>query len=350
MTKVGSKPKATGKTLAKQKNVLPSKPAPQKVMKQDKCDKERQPSPKHQSDDPWIASNSTTRKPVAAKTDKAFLSEKPLSPFRFGAASSAVSQSKPFNFSIKLKTSAFVNISRGASKECAPPSPLCFRYKAADDLMNTPQQQDVNEEALPLEDPLATVKRNCFHDPSICDPVVVASQLSKDVKCHDTDSGNAGDDSSDSSDNEQDDKNKGTGHCDNKDSTVEEEKDVSLVPEDSSAAVIAGVSGATPKSLEVQRFKDLHEDTVGLLTKYCKVWERKVDEMSSVAAQDNEDGMCIRGGLGYLFVLLGFSIEFIFTYNGHGMCALFVCHAMQNVDGKNILNFAKTLSVIEYSG
>ena len=293
MTKVvESKPKATGKSLAKQKNVLPSK---QKVAKQDeKCEKERQVSPKRQSDDdPWISK--TRKNPPKANFDEAFLGGKKMSPFRFGSSSNAaVSQSRPFNFSMKHKTSGFVNISRGTLKECAPPSPLCFRYKAADDLMNTPQQQDVNEEILPLEDSLATVKRNCFHDPSVCDPVVVAPQPSKDIECHDTDSGNAGDDSSDSSDNEQDDKNKGTGHCDNKDSAVEEEKDVSLVPEDSSAAVMAGVSGATPKSQEVQRFKDLHKDTVASLMKHCEVWERKADEMASVAAQDNEDGMCIK--------------------------------------------------------
>lgn len=284
--------------MAKQKDVLPSKPAPQKVTKQDKrCDKERQASPKYQSDDPWISSNTKTRK-IAAKPvnfDETFLGGKTMSPFKFGASSNAVSQSRPFNFNIKHKTTVFVNVSRGALKECAPPSPLCFRYKAADDLMNTPQQQDVNEEVLPMEDSLATVKRNCFHDPGVCDPVVVTSQPSKDVECHDTDSGNAGDDSSDSSDNEQDDKNKGgTSHCDNKDSTVEEEKDVSLVPEASSAAVMPGVSGATPKSQEVQRFKDLHQDTVASLTKHCEAWERKADEMASVAAQDNEDGMCIK--------------------------------------------------------
>ena len=284
--------------MGEQKNSLPSKSASQKVTKQDKCENERQPSPTHQSDDPWIPSNSRTRKHVASKTvnfEEAFLSEKPLSPFRFGTSSNAVSQSRPFNFSMKLKkASVFVNVSRGASKECAPPSPLCFRYKAADDLMNTPQQQDVNEEVLPVEDSLATVKRNCFHDPNVCDPVAAASQTSKDVECHDTDSGNAGDDSSDSSDNEQDDKNKGTGHCDNKDSAVEEGKDVSLVPEDSSAAVMAGVSGATPKSQEVQRFKDLHKDTVASLMKHCEVWERKADEMTSRAAENNEDGMCLR--------------------------------------------------------
>ena len=268
--------------------------APQVVAQGKKCNEEKKASPVFANDDhePWISSSRKPSKPT--NSNKTFQSEQPLSPFKFGAPSNTVTQSKPFHFNMKHKaTSVFVNQTRGSSKECAQPSPLCFHYKAADDLMNTPQQQDV-EEVLPLEDSLATVKRNCFHDPSNCDPVVVASQPPKDIKCNDTDSGNAGDDSSDSSDNEQDDQNKGAGHCDSKESAVEDEKDVALVPEDSSAAVTTGVSGATPRSNEVQRFKDLHEGTVASLRKQCEVWEKKAEQMTgAAAAEDSEDGMCV---------------------------------------------------------
>ena len=315
--------RAVGKPKAAQKNAMPSKPAAPEVIGQDKNCNERQPSkpavlqsvaqvneekkasPAFDNSDqePWISSSRKPTKPTIS--NKTFQSEKPLSPFKFGAPSNSVSESKPFHFSMKHKATAlFVNQTRGTSKECAQPSPLRFHYKAADDLMNTPQQQDA-EEVLPLEDSLATVKRNCFHDPSNCDPVVVVSQPPQDIKCNDTDSGNAGDDSSDSSDNEQDGQNKGAGHCDSKESTVEDEKDVSLVPEDSSTAVTTGVSGATPKSNEVQRFKDLQEGTVASLKKHCEVWEKKAEQMTSAAAaEDNEDGMYEGYCLGYLFCVI----------------------------------------------
>ena len=170
---------------------------------------------------------------------KATKENKPMSPFRFGSQSNVTTneaKAKSFSFSMRHKSnSMFVN----------------------------------------------------------CDPVIVASKPPIDVACHVTNSGNAGDDSSDSSDNEQDDKNKDTSHCDNKDSAIDEEQDVQLVTEDSSAMVMAGVSGATPQSQEVQHFKDLHADTVVTLTKHCEVWEKKADEMTSVATADNkdEDGM-----------------------------------------------------------
>lgn len=207
-----------------------------------------------------------------------------FSPFRFGATKNEVDQSNAFNFSMKYKVARnFVNLSRSGSRECAPPSPLHFHYKAAD-LMNTPQQQDNHEEALSSEDPLAKV---LLHD----DPII-APPTPKEA-CRDTDSGNVGDNSSDSSDNEQDDKTKDTGsHSDNKDSAVEDEKEVS--PE-SSAMVVAGVSGATPKSQEVQRFKDMHADTVTALNKHCEVWEKKAEEMARAATEDKEDGMFMDG-------------------------------------------------------
>ena len=294
--KVDCKAKVVGKPVGKQKTILPSKPAPVKGKQDKRSEKESQPPVPHQIDEAWISSNNKTERPISTKPTNL---EEAFSPFRFGSPSNTVSVSKAFGFSMKYKGNAvFVNLSRGSSKDCVPTSPLCFRYKAADDLMNTPQQQDVSEEVLPVEDSLATVKRNCFHDPSNCDPVViVASQPSKDVACHDTDSGAVGDNSSDSSDNEEDDKSKGTGHCENKDGTVEEDTGVQLVAEDSSATVIAGVSGAAPKSQEVQRFKDLHADTVMRLSKYCEVWEKKVEEMTSIAIDNNEEGI-------YLFWLM----------------------------------------------
>lgn len=294
VTKVESKPK-TVKSSDKQINVQPSKPVP-KVVKQDTMrDKESQTTPPADQIDKWISSSKKTTKPSTNNVnfEERFLGDKPMSPFQFGSQSNVATneaKAKSFNFSMRHKSnSMFVNLSRGGTSKCTPPSPLCFRYKAADDLMNTPQQQDSSEEVLPLEDSLASVKRNCFHDPSNCDPVIVASKPPIDVACNDTDSGNVGDDSSDSSDNEQDDKNKDTSHCDSKDSAVDEEQDVQLVTEDSSAVVMAGVSGATPQSQEVQRFKDLHADTIVILTKHCEVWEKKADEMTSVATADNED-------------------------------------------------------------
>lgn len=299
--KVDCKTKVVGKPVGKQKTTaVPSKPtAPAKVATKDKRgkrnEKESQPPLAHQIDEAWIPSNSKTKRPISTKATNFEVAFKPLSPFRFGSPSNNVTISKSFGFSMKHKSNTvFVNLSRGTSRDCAPASPLCFRYKAADDLMNTPQQQDVSEEVLLLEDPLASVKRNCFHDPSNCDPaVIVTSQPSKDVTCHDTDSGAVGDNSSDSSDNEEDDKSKGTGHCDNKDGTVEEENSAELVAEDSSATVMAGVSGAAPKSQEVQRFKDLHADTVSQLLKHCEVWEKKADEMTSLATSNNEEGICL---------------------------------------------------------
>jgi len=297
--KVESKPKAVSKPLPKQKNVLPVNQIPPKAVEP------KPPTSMSSIEEAWIPLGNRTKQPVnkTVNFEETFSSGKPLSPFRFGTPSNGVSQSKGFNFNMKHKaTSMFVNLSRGcltSSKECAPPSPLCFHYKAANDLMNTPQQQDVGEEALPVE-ALASVKWNCFHDPNACDPVVsvvIASQPPKEATCHDTDSGNVGDDSSDSSDNEQDDKEqdgKGTGHCDSKDSAVEEEDDkgdVTVMNQDSSAVIVAGVSGATPRLQEVQRFKDLHADTVATLNKHCEVWEKKIDEMTSNATENNEDGM-----------------------------------------------------------
>ena len=301
-TKIDCKPKVASKPVGKQKTVVPPKPAPSKVAKdkQDKrIEKQTQASVPQQTDEAWMPSKTRTKKALSKKAtnfEEVFPDEKPLSPFRFGSPTNTVGVTKPFGFSMKHKTnSVFVNLSRGGPRDCAPPSPLCFRYKAADDLMTTPQQQqelqDASEEVLLSEDSLASVKRNCFHDPSNCDPVIVTSQPSKDVSCWDTDSWDVGDNSSDSSDNEEEDKSKGAGHCENKDGTVEEEKDVQLVAENSSAVVMAGVSGAAPKSQEVQRFKDLHAETVSQLSKHCEVWEKKADEMTSIAAGSNEEGM-----------------------------------------------------------
>ena len=232
-TEIECKPKVASKRGGKQKTVVPPKPAPSKVAK-DKQDK-------------------------------------------------------------RNERETVLDLSGGGPRDCAPPSPLCFRYKAADDLITTTQQQqelqDASEEVPLSEDSLASVKGSCFHDPSNCDPVIVTSQPSKDVACRDTDSGDVGDNSSDSSDNEEEDRSKGAGHCESKDGTVEEEKDVQLVAENSSAVVMAGVSGAASKSQEVQRFKDLHAETVSQLSKHCEVWEKKADEMTNIAAGSNEEGM-----------------------------------------------------------
>ena len=234
VTKVESKPK-TVKSSDKQINAQPSKPVP----KVDKMrDKESQTTPVDQIDK-WISSSKKTTKPSTNNVnfEERFLGDKPMSPFQFGSQSNVATnkaKAKSFNFSMRHKSnSMFVK----------------------------------------------------------CYPVIVASKTPINVACHDTDSGNAGDDSSDSSDNEQDDKNKDTSHCDSKDSAVDEEQDVQLVMEDSSAVVMAGVSGATPQSQEIQRFKDLHVDTIVTLTKHCEVWEKKAEEMTSVATADNEDGM-----------------------------------------------------------
>jgi len=240
-----------------------------------------------QIDEAWI---STAKKPKKAVTgtdfDKAFQSDKVLSPFRFGGVS--MIQSPKFTFNMKAKagrSATFVTKSRGC-----PASPLCFHYKAAEDLMRTPQQE-MSEEVLPL-DSLATVKRNAFHDSNSvvnCNDSVLLQPSKQQSLFHDSDSGNvrdgSGSSSSDGDDSGSEDKGS---QADNKDTKTEDEQQV--ISEDSSAMLVSEVAGATPKSQEVQRFKDLHSTTVGRLTELCVMWEKKIDELNSTASSDNEEG------------------------------------------------------------
>ena len=258
-----------------------------KVQPNNKDNSKAKPVVEHQIDEAWI---STAKKPKKAVTgidfEKAFQTDKVLSPFRFG--NSGIIQSPKFTFNMKAtvgSNTAYITRSRGC-----PPSPLCFHYKAAEDLMKTPQQE-MSEEVLPL-DSLATVKCNAFQDPNSvnCNDISVPLQPSKQEKVmHNSDSGNARDSSGSSSSDGDDSGSEDKGNqADNKDAKTEGEHQV--VSEDSSAMLVSGVAGAVPKSPEVQRFKDLHSMTVSRLTELCVIWEKKIDELNSSASSNNEEG------------------------------------------------------------
>lgn len=255
-----------------------------KVQPTNEDNPKRKPVIEHH-DEAWISTAKKPKKAVAGiDFEKAFQSDKVLSPFRFGGGN--VIQSPKFTFSMKAtvgSSATFVTKSRGC-----PPSPLCFHYKAAEDLMRTPQQE-MSEEVLPL-DSLAAVKRSAIHDPNSvvnCNETSVPLQQQNHI--HDSDSGNARDGSGSSSSDGDDSGSEDKGNqADNKDTKTEDEQQV--VSEDSSAMLVSEVAGATPKSQEVQRFKDLHSMTVGRLTELCVIWEKKIDELNSAASSNNEEG------------------------------------------------------------
>jgi len=253
------------------------------IQPSNKGDSKEAPVSGHQIDEAWI---STAKKPKKVVTgvdfEKAFQSDKTLSPFRFGGSSAVRSPKFTFNMKATVGNSAtFVNKLRGC-----PPSPLCFHYKAAEDLMNTPQEEP-SEEVLPM-DSLATVKRNAFHDPNDVNSNDISVPLQPSRIVHDSDSGNVKDSGSSSSDGDDSGSEDKGNQADSKDTKTEDEQQV--VSEDSSAVLVSGVAGAMQKSQEVQRFKDLHSMTVRRLTELCVIWEKKIDELNSTASSDNEEG------------------------------------------------------------